>query len=233
MFDHIADSDASAVGSYRSYADAIMGGRYATAAHSQELRRYGPMMLGGFGGGLGIGVGQHHQLKTSLLLEEKLLRLRHEQNRYLEEERAYIALRDQLGAQQQQQAAPQQQQQQQQQQHQQQQQQQQQQQHQQQQAAQDDLFLADSIDRRIAALQEHQAQHRLAAAAAGGAASAGGLGSLGRAASEAYSGYAHAQQLQLVEEAAAIRERLAIDWPTRRQVQQQFQQQEHLAILRE
>ena len=115
IFDHLANSDASAVGSYR------MGGRYAAAAAaglglanpllpslsslSQELRRYGPMMLGGFGGGLGIGVGQHHQLQTSLLLEEKLLRLRHEQNRYLEEERAYIALRDQLGAQQQQQAA--------------------------------------------------------------------------------------------------------------------------------
>ena len=133
MFDHLADSDASAVGSFRGYANAIMGGRYAAAAAaglglanpllpslsslSQELRRYGPMMIGDFGGGLGIGVGQHHQLQTSLLLEEKLLRLRHEQNRYLEEERAYIVLRDQLGAQQQQQAAQQQQQQQQQQHH--------------------------------------------------------------------------------------------------------------------
>jgi len=36
-----------------------------------------------------------------------------------------------------------------------------------------------------------------------------------------------------VEEAVAIRERLAIYWPTRRQVQQQFQQQEHLAIFRD
>ena len=239
MYDHLADSDAasylsasaasapsSALGSYRGYADAIMGGRYAAASAaglgladpllpslSQELRRYGPMMLGGYGGGLGIGIGQHHQLQTSLLLEEKLLRLRHEQNRFLEEERAYSALRDQLGAQQQQQ------------------QQQAAQQQQQQQAAQDELFLADSIDRRIAALQEHQAQHRLAAAATGGAVAAGGLGSLGRAASEAYGGYTHAQQLQLADEAVAIRERLAIDWPTRRQMQHQFQQQELPAIL--
>jgi hypothetical protein len=233
----------SALGPYRGYADAIMGGRYAAAAAaatelaaladpllpslslSQELRHYGgpTMMLDGSGddlGNLGIGVGQYHQhqLQVSLLLEEKLHRLRHEQNRYLEEERAYIALRDQLGAQQQQQ--------------------------QQQQAAQDEFFLADSIDRRIAALQEHLAQQRLAAAAAGGA--AGGLGSLGRAAAEAYGGgvYADAQQLQLAEEAAATRETLAHkrvleEEAARRQLQgqqqheqqRQFGQQEYPAIL--
>lgn len=229
MFGHLGrdsasyTSAASTASPYHGYADAILGGRYAAAAAaaaaadplppslSQELRRQDAMVLGVFGDGVGVGVGQHHQhhQHQASLLEEKLLRLHH----ITEAELAARAFRDQVAAQEQQKQA------------------QQQAAQQQQQAAQDERFIAESIGR-IVALQEHQALQRLAA---GGA--AGGLGSsLGRLASQAYGGYAHAQQLQLAEEAAAIRERFSHgrvieeDAARRHQMQQhrhQFQHQDH------
>ncbi|KAL3822748.1 hypothetical protein ACHAXA_008051 [Cyclostephanos tholiformis] len=213
MFDHLAGRNAAsyfppasaAFGSYRSYADAIMGGRYAGNATaglasadtllsslSQELRRNPFTPLGGFGDGFGVSVSQHHRnhqaslllekrliQEEKLLQEERLLRQYDAHNRVLEAELNYRALRDQIAAQNQ---------------------------HSQNQQ-QSEMLLTDSLDRRIMAIKEHQAQQRLAATAAGGA--AGELGSLGWAASQAYGGYANAEQLQLAEESAAIRERLA------------------------
>ncbi len=224
MFDHLAGRDAApyyppasapapaAVGSYRSYTDAILGGLYpgaaaaglASADHllpslSQELRR-NHLTLGGFGdlttSDIGVGVSQHHRhhqpsllLEERLIQEEKLLRQYDAHNRVLEAELTYRALRDQIAAQNQQQQNQQQQSQQLQNQH-----------------LQSEMHLNNSIDRRIVALREHQAQQRLAATASGGV--AGEPASLGWVAAQANGGYAHAEQLQLAEEVAAIRERL-------------------------
>ncbi|KAL3799521.1 hypothetical protein ACHAW5_004301 [Stephanodiscus triporus] len=226
MFGHLSrdsasyTSAASTASPYGGYADAILGGRYAAAAAAAVAEPLPPSLSQDLRrqdamalGVFGDGVGQHHQHQASLLLEEKLLRLHH----ITEAELAARAFRDQVAAQEQQRQA------------------QQQAAQQQQQAAQDERFIADSIDR-IVALQEHQALQRLAA---GGA--AGGLGgSLGWLASQAQGGYSHAQQLQLAEEAAAIRERFAHgraieeDAARRHRAQQhrhQFQHQDHHSTI--
>ena len=214
VLDHLAGRDAASayfppapagvgfgVGSYRGYADAIMEGRHAGVAASgdlllptlsRELQR-NLLTTGGFGKGDGVsGVGQHHR---SLLLEQRLIeeeRLLQEEN-FLRQYDAHARVHDRAleadlayRALQQQQNL------------------------QQQHRQQGEMLLAESFDRRIAALKEHQAQQQLAATSTAGGAG-GELGGLGSwAASQAsYGGYAQAEQLRLAEEAATIRERLA------------------------